>query len=339
MIEKKISICIPTYNRAQTFFYSLRSACIACRMAGACSEIVVSDNASNESMAGIVEQMRSLFDDVDIVFHRNSANIGLANNFLEVVQKAHGEFCWIVGDDDFLYPNAVCKMLEAIKNENVDIVICNFDYLFFDDGEMNLDRMLSSGNKFTKREHVPTNSKSSKSLAQFISPVYENVLLGSVMVSCFRKRIWDEVNKEDMCFDGFNSFENIYPHVAIFARGFIDKPAFYCGESLLAVGEGRREWSTETLSFSESTIPIMYTKVFREMIISYEKGGLNRQQIDLCKKWASQLAGSCFYEIVICRLRRIPIREGEHIHLIQIYMYYFLNLDFHKALIKNILRK
>ena len=38
-----------------------------------------------------------------IKYQANQSNVGIARNFLEVVQMADGEFVWMLGDDDLLH--------------------------------------------------------------------------------------------------------------------------------------------------------------------------------------------------------------------------------------------
>lgn len=118
-----LSICIPTYNRAAYLGQLLSSIVSQAEHAYSCIEICISDNDSSDDTASVV----AAFSDsccINIVYSRNSSNIGPDANFLKVVEIASGYYCWIVGSDDALLPGSIGKVLQQIS-ENIDILIFN----------------------------------------------------------------------------------------------------------------------------------------------------------------------------------------------------------------------
>ncbi|MGK7874450.1 MAG: glycosyltransferase family 2 protein [Xenococcaceae cyanobacterium] len=101
----KFSIVITTYNRLPLLRRAVESALnqtLPC-------EIAIADDASSD---GTQEYIRSLGDRV--VYHRNSVNMGHSATVNAGVAIAQGDWIKLVDDDDYLAPECIEKMAEAI---------------------------------------------------------------------------------------------------------------------------------------------------------------------------------------------------------------------------------
>lgn len=356
MEQKLLSICIPVYNRKDIFKHCLFEACEASLERINEVEIVVSDNASEEDLCCIVDDVRLKYNIIDIKYHKNSQNIGLAKNFLKVVDIATGKYCWIIGSDDFIKYDGIKTVIEIIhKNNDVNFICCNYDHIFLnevinknnsDDKYINLHKYLKD-EKFLVPHNAPTTSKKVDKLDELIEPLYNNVFLGALMTGIFKKSLWNNVDQSNVNWCGFNSFESTYPHCYIYANAFIGKKAYYCGKPLVTVGEGEREWTTEKgNSFWDSSLPIIYFNVFGEMIETYKKNGLERKQYYKCKKLAGNYAGKLFFPIIFRKyILKKHIKDSERLNPIKILILYIFTLSFYKGIcisfhiaIKNILK-
>lgn len=125
-MKPKLSICIPTYNRAKFLGATLRSIV---DQVGEDVEIVVSDNASNDETSDIVEFYRKLHP--ALVYFRQPENVGADRNYLKVVELASGEYCWLFGSDDILKKDAIQKVLQEIKLK-FDVYLCGLTLCSFD---------------------------------------------------------------------------------------------------------------------------------------------------------------------------------------------------------------
>ena len=99
---KKLSICIPTFNRSIHLNNCLNSIKIAKQNSDMPLEVCISDNCSSEKIESIISNYKK---ELDIVYNRNNKNIGLGNNILKSVSIASGEFAWIIGNDDLILPD------------------------------------------------------------------------------------------------------------------------------------------------------------------------------------------------------------------------------------------
>ena len=122
-MDYKLSICIPTYNRA--IYLKQLLDCILNQLKDIeenTVEICVSDNASTDNTQEILQKYQQEYN--NITYFRWDKNMGADMNYLKVVEIAHGKYCWFFGSDDLMVDGAIKKMLEEIK-ENHDIYLCN----------------------------------------------------------------------------------------------------------------------------------------------------------------------------------------------------------------------
>lgn len=110
----RLSICIPTYNRAAFLGQALDSI-----IAQATDEveIVISDNASTDDTEALVRDYQARFP--RLRYHRNPENLGADRNFLKVVEIAQGEYGWLLGSDDALAEGAVATVLSRLGRADV----------------------------------------------------------------------------------------------------------------------------------------------------------------------------------------------------------------------------
>ena len=116
----KLSICIPTYNRAEFLPATLDS--IAAQW-GSDLEVTVSDNGSTDETKRIVDGFRGRLG--DIKWFRHETNLGADANYLKSVEIATGDYCWILGSDDPIAPGAVEMIRRAIHERSPAILLFN----------------------------------------------------------------------------------------------------------------------------------------------------------------------------------------------------------------------
>jgi glycosyltransferase involved in cell wall biosynthesis len=117
---KKLSICIPTYNRAAFLDALLASLVGQIEASGRANEIevLVSDNASPDATPAIAAKYEAA-----VRYWRNAENIGPDANFLKLFGEASGEFIWLPGDDDTVREDTLQYVLRMIDAHD-------FDYLY-----------------------------------------------------------------------------------------------------------------------------------------------------------------------------------------------------------------
>lgn len=116
---KKLSICIPTYNRSgflDTLLTSLVAQIAACGQA-ADIEVLVSDNCSPDDTPAIAAKFEGA-----IRYWRNAENIGPDANFLKLFGEASGRYIWLPGDDDTVRDDTLSYLLRMIDAHDVDFL-------------------------------------------------------------------------------------------------------------------------------------------------------------------------------------------------------------------------
>lgn len=112
----RLSICIPTYNRAHTLRWLLDSIAAQIDDAGfnhdGAFEIAISDNASTDDTADVVAGY--IAAGLPITYHRFDENKGFDRNLMTAIEIASGEYCWLFGSDDFLEQEALSQVWETL---------------------------------------------------------------------------------------------------------------------------------------------------------------------------------------------------------------------------------
>ena len=128
MTKPILSICIPTYNRSDLLELCLATVLPQIAIFGEEVECVVSDNASPDKTAAIVDEYAKLYS---IRYFRNNENIGgFANCTKCASELARGEYVFLIGDDDTLCAGSIDGILNMLRRPDApDLVALNVGYL------------------------------------------------------------------------------------------------------------------------------------------------------------------------------------------------------------------
>ena len=128
-----ISILIPTYNRARLLPQTLESVAA---QAGELHdvEIIVSDDGSKDETPQVLRVFRTEHPNLQISVFHHTQNLGGPGNWAFLLEKARGEFVYLLSDDDWIAPNFLGEYKKVLKGyPDLDIVYSAFDYR---DGDM-----------------------------------------------------------------------------------------------------------------------------------------------------------------------------------------------------------
>lgn len=130
----KISIIIPTYNRAGYLSQAIESAL---SQDYPNLEVIVSDNASTDDTAKFIKQYVS---DKRFKYFRNDENIGMVNNWRKALfEYSTGDYFLILSDDDYLVDESyIKKASELINLDETTVIVSAHTYIKDEDtGKMN----------------------------------------------------------------------------------------------------------------------------------------------------------------------------------------------------------
>lgn len=118
--KKVLTISIPTYNGSKTIERALDSLFSQLDEVKNV-EILVSDNKSTDQTAVLVQKYPG------VAYYCNEINYGIDKNIALSIEKAKGEYVWVIGDDDYLQPGAIKHVIKVIeKNPGLGAIFVNY---------------------------------------------------------------------------------------------------------------------------------------------------------------------------------------------------------------------
>lgn len=187
MSEIELSICIPTYNRADYIGETLKSII---EQSNASVEIIISDNASNDNTEDVVNEYKQNFK--NITYYKWPENMGADANYLKVIELASGRYCWFMGSDDVIEKGGVDYILTQIK-ETPDCEIFLAKRLECDIGLIPMNKR-----EWFKDEIDRYDTRNNKDLIRYFNNC---ISLGGVFsylsTIVFKKERWKECDDQD----------------------------------------------------------------------------------------------------------------------------------------------
>ena len=118
-----LTIIVPTYNRCGDLRVLLNR--LACEIGELSNriQVIIGNNASSDNTDEVVQEFIARFH--NIIYTKNSLNIGPDENFCKCIELVTSEYFWIIGDDD-LPKFGVIKLLELLLvSQQPDFVYLN----------------------------------------------------------------------------------------------------------------------------------------------------------------------------------------------------------------------
>lgn len=119
--RKLLSICIPTYNRANYLKQSLTqiqkelNSDIISKV-----EVLVSDNCSTDNTSEVIAFFKK--QGLSISYIRNERNLGWGRNFLQCFEMAVSKYVLLLGDDDVLCDNSIYSLITTLQNKQIGVL-------------------------------------------------------------------------------------------------------------------------------------------------------------------------------------------------------------------------
>ena len=122
----KFSVCIPSYNRASVLVPLLESI-LSQNFTD--FEIVINEDFSPErqSISEIVNHYVTLYP-YKIRYFENEKNLGYDANIRSLIERAKGEYCVFMGNDDLMCPNALQAIFDSIsRHPKIGVFLRSFE--------------------------------------------------------------------------------------------------------------------------------------------------------------------------------------------------------------------
>lgn len=243
-----LSICIPTYNGGEY----LRTT-IDCLLKAIGSrdniEIVVSDNCSTAETREIIEGYVS---QGIIRANFNDENLGFNGNLMILLEKfAKGDYCWIIGDDDFVDSDTISLLYPFLVKKEYDYFSIN-------------------SKSFTQEQYLKYQAPQGRSLDYKKCDYFDCVdssasgwnVLGTFMSSHIFKldKIKEIGIKEEYRSNAWDNYLNVFPNSNLMLDAFHSSNNCICVNTPLITALLREKTYSNKWDFLVKTIlPDLYT--------------------------------------------------------------------------------
>lgn len=129
--SKKLSICIPTYNKAECIEAMVKNLISEGIEEFSDMELIVADDCSKDDTVERIENLGAGYE--NIRFIANKENLGLAGNINLLLSLAKGQYVWFPGQDDIFVTGILSKLHPIIQNDNYGHIFIN--HSLYRDGE------------------------------------------------------------------------------------------------------------------------------------------------------------------------------------------------------------
>jgi len=271
----KLSICIPTYNRAGWVRFTLPLWAEQVALFPDEVELVVSDNASSDDTTQAVEEARAFGP---IRYNRNATNIQGNPNFFKLANElARGEFVWVVGDDDTPTEGAVERVLDVLRRYP-ELEYININYAGWVTAGPPPRRMKAS--ELPLHIEAVNPDQNSRYLTQLkeiaggdsncFTSIYASVMRREASAQAFEGSLHDSP---------YSTLRSVASHSMYIADHFLNKPAYYLG----------RPGVISSDNVSAPQLMIIYILHLQPQLFDYyESRGVPREVMD---KHRQQLLG------------------------------------------------
>lgn len=206
----KLSICMPTYNRAHLIERAIASVSVL-HDRGVDLEVIISDNASTDNTQEIVRRISQDFP--YIRYFRNSQNFGSLVNYQICLRRSRGNYALYLADDDTLIAEGVLSALEVL-DAHPDVLQVVLPFQTWDDREQrasgkwpNLDKPILIGQ-----------GDFASSLTLFVN----DIVLPEI--SILRREVVDRIIVEKV--DAYYAFTNFSKALSCGAVWLHNRPAY-----------------------------------------------------------------------------------------------------------------
>lgn len=121
--SRKLSIVIPTYNRAEFLDFSLSVHVPLAREHGV--EIFVSDNFSSDNTTAVVERWMQEYP--NLYYSCNDRHVDAEKNFEVALGLPNSQYVWLLGDTYQIPSNGISYLLRVLDTEDYAAVVVNLN--------------------------------------------------------------------------------------------------------------------------------------------------------------------------------------------------------------------
>lgn len=218
-----LSICITTYNRGNFIKETLDSILHQLRPN---IELIVVEGCSPDNTEEVMRDYVNKHPQVR--YYREQENSGIDKDYDKAVGYAHGEYCWLMTDDDLVKPNAIEIILTKLNGIN-ELVVLNAEVASVDFSNI-LDSKLIKLNA----DQSYTESDGDKFMAD---AGHGLSFIGCVII---KRKLW--LARERSAYYG-----SLFVHVGVIFQSPMLKRVEIISEPLITIRYGNAMWTARSL--------------------------------------------------------------------------------------------
>jgi glycosyltransferase involved in cell wall biosynthesis len=195
MNQSLVSICVPTYNRANLIEELLDSILVQTYPN---FEIIITDNSDNLKTKELVE---SKYKDERIKYFKNEKNLGMGGNTLKAFNHVNGEYLTFTPDDDIWIDKDKLKKQVKFLEENIDIniVYSNAKSIDYNGNELEEFSSIYEDNKKNNSIFLSATELLPGNQTNYFLNILTPVLRTEKLIDVF-KESWRFESEEYMCY-------------------------------------------------------------------------------------------------------------------------------------------
>lgn len=221
-----LSICIPTYNRANYVKKNIELLIEFIKRNNLKNnvEIIISNNASTDKTENILNICKTENEDIDLKIYNQKESLGMLGNIIFVGEQSKNEYFMYIGDDDYIEEKYLLEVIGIIEenkfsNEIFSILPSNVGI----DGNGN--SVPGGRGASDKREIYEKGFKSC------VANSYKGHQLSGLV---FSKKVLEEYKKRKV--------NNLYPFIFFVAYTSLNGKTYYIPEYPVKVTEGEKKY-------------------------------------------------------------------------------------------------
>ena len=276
--NKLLTIIIPTYNRRDIVKENLDNTIPMVLRYKEYVSIYISDNDSPDGTEEMITPYLEKYSEI-LTYYKQPKNITAHPNYFHAVNSVESDYCYLLGDDDFLFPGFIPTIISLIK-ENPDVGWFHFNYVL---GKDNGKRC-----ELNKTELKWPFFKEYQKGAELI---YEHLHSPSFMSSnVFKRSLWLEgfplKLQEEMC-PGYDWLTVLY-------HGILNSRSFYVSAPLLQAGmPSQTNYASKWVYYYSYGLGQLFNH-FDSLIPGIYEHWLDYQQRKNCRKFLIDITETSF---------------------------------------------
>jgi glycosyltransferase involved in cell wall biosynthesis len=171
-----ITFAIPVFNDSDGLRKTLSTVLAALHLDPERIEILVSDNHSDDNSFEVAQTVLSGIAGTRAI--KQDSNLGFSGNLRSLTELANGEYIWFLAAGDFLVPDQVPFIIDALLEKRPDFGVVNGTFEYHDNWQ----------SLPVSRSYIISSSRETSSTPLFNHAVSLNILSRKVMTHYFNSR-------------------------------------------------------------------------------------------------------------------------------------------------------